>query len=350
MRAPEPLHIVAIRWPEIGAGDPLDDLLCELADLRDGDVAVVTSKVVAKAEGRTVVADRADVVEAETRRVVARRGAMVIAETRHGFVMAAAGVDASNTEPGTAVPLPLDPDRSARALRAAVQEKRGLNVAIVVSDTAGRAWRTGQTDFAVGCAGLPPLVELHGTLDTHGNELLVTAPALADEVAAAADLVKGKTTGCPVAIVRGLGGHVLPPGEHGPGACALVRSGADDLFGLGVREAVAEALLRDDADLLARFPRRSPSDAHPFARLTCGDEGVRLSLTDDGCPAPEASPTWTLRVSVATEARPETLVAAGRLLERADALAASYGLSHHDHDLQADQDARLLSYRCWWTG
>src|SRR5581483_9628060 len=180
-------EIRAVRWPEIRPGDDLGALLSATGDFRDGDVAVVTSKVIAKAEGRTVDASRDSAVTRETRRVVARRGELVIAETRHGFVMAAAGVDSSNTPAGTAVLLPLDPDASARTLRDSVYGATGVNIAVVVSDTMGRAWRLGQTDLAVGCAGLMPIQDLHGTTDAYGNELLVTAPAVADEVASAAD-------------------------------------------------------------------------------------------------------------------------------------------------------------------
>lgn len=234
-------------FPEVLEGDDLTGLIVRHAgvDLRDGDVLVVTSKVVSKAEGRTRHATREELLAAETDRVVARRGPTTVVRTRHGLVLAGAGIDASNTAVGTAVLLPVDPDASARRLRGAVHERTGRNVAVVVSDTAGRAWRTGQTDIAVGAAGLVPLVDLAGRVDDHGNPLSVTAPAVADEVAAAADLVKGKLSGRPVARLRGLAHLVLPAGQDGPGAAALVRPEEQDMFGLGARDAVLLALTAD---------------------------------------------------------------------------------------------------------
>ena len=265
---------------EVRAGDDIAQLVDRAglrADLRDGDVLVVTSKVVSKAEGRVVPgtperpADRAAAVAAESDRVVARRGGTAIVRTRHGLVMAAAGVDASNTEPGSLVLLPLDPDRSARRLREALAESGGPNVAVVVSDTAGRAWRNGQTDIAVGAAGLMVVDDHAGRVDAYGNELSVTAPAVADEVAAAADLVMGKLSGCPVAGVRGLARAVLPRGEQGPGARALVREAATDMFGLGSREAVTAALRRGEP---AAFGR--PVPAEELAAVLVGTLGARL--------------------------------------------------------------------------
>lgn len=233
---------------EVVAGTDLADVLAAIPDLLDGDVLVVTSKVVSKAEGRVVRGDRHRAVDEETVRVVARRGETRIVENRQGLVMAAAGVDASNVEPGSVVLLPEDPDRSARRLREELARRRGLNVAVLVSDTAGRAWRTGQTDIAVGLAGLDPVEEFAGRTDGYGNELAVTAPAVADEVAGAAELVAGKLAGRPVTVVRGLAARVLAPGEHGPGARALQRPRSGDLFALGAREAVVAALAGTDAD------------------------------------------------------------------------------------------------------
>jgi coenzyme F420-0:L-glutamate ligase/coenzyme F420-1:gamma-L-glutamate ligase len=160
--------------------------------------------------------------------------------------MAAAGIDASNTDPDTVVLLPRDPDGSARRLREALLRRTGHNVAVVVTDTAGRAWRHGQTDIAVGAAGLDVLHDYAGRTDPHGNELAVTAPAVADELAAAADLVKRKLDRRPAAVVRGLGSLVLAAGDHGPGAAALVRAESEDMFGLGAREAVLSALHGED--------------------------------------------------------------------------------------------------------
>ena len=240
--------------PRLRSGDDLSALLTTAlaaagADaLADGDMVCVSSKAVAKTEGRVTVADRDSVTEAETVRVVARRGPLRVVRTRHGLVLAAAGVDASNTEPGTVVPLPLDPDASARRLREQLAARTGCNVAVVVTDTAGRAWREGQADIAVGCAGLPALVDLAGRTDAYGIVLEVTAPAVADEVASAADLVLGKAALTPVAVVSGLAHLVLPRAEHGPGAAALARPEADDLFGLGARDAVLAAVRRGAAD------------------------------------------------------------------------------------------------------
>ena len=212
----------------------------------DGDVLVVTSKVVSKTEDRVVVADRDRAIRDETVRVVARRGPTSIVETRLGVVMAAAGVDASNVAPGSVVLLPLDPDASARTLRERLAASTGVNVAVIVSDTAGRAWRHGQTDLALGAAGLLPLESFEGAVDGYGNPLSVTAPAVADEIAGIAEVATGKLGGRPLTVVRGLADRVLPPGEHGPGARVLVRETGSDMFGLGSREAVVAALARRD--------------------------------------------------------------------------------------------------------
>ena len=227
---------------EVTAGTDLAALVLEHLEPADGDVVVVTSKVVSKAEGRVVVGDREDAITTETVRVVARKGPTRIVRTRHGLTMAAAGVDASNTEPGTVVLLPEDADASARALRSALLERAGVNVAVLVTDTAGRAWREGQTDIAVGAAGLQVLEDYAGRHDAYGNELAVTAPAVADELAGLAELASGKLGGRPLTLVSGRSDLVLPAGEHGAGARALVRPEAADLFGLGAREAVLAAL------------------------------------------------------------------------------------------------------------
>lgn len=359
MRAatPRTYTLRGVEWPEVERGDDLVALLTELADLRDGDIAIVTSKVVSKAEGRLVHEERSAAIAAESRRVVARRGASVIAETRHGLVMAAAGVDGSNTPVGTALLLPQDPDGSARRLRHGVLAAAGHNVAVVITDTAGRAWRTGQTDIAVGCAGMPALLDLQGTFDTHGNQLLVTAAAVADELAAAADLVKGKTTGRPLAIARGLAALVLPPGEDGPGAASLLRPAADDLFGLGSREAVAAAALRSDPTALAHFPDRAPTETAPFERLLDSwrhetpekaRAQVDAALTRDDCPTSRSSATWALRVAVHEDADPALLISVGRLLERAETLAAAWRLSAHPHSGRAPAPGwRSIAEICW---
>ena len=241
--------------PEVVAGDDLAGLvLAALADgaggtgLADGDVVSVTSKVVSKAEGRTREGDREAAVDEESVRLVARRGATRIVRHRLGLTMAAAGVDASNVAAGSIVLLPLDPDASARSLRREIHERAGVNVGVIVTDTAGRAWREGQTDIAIGAAGLLVAEDFAGRTDPYGNQLAVTLPAVADELAGAAELAQGKLTGRPVAVVRGRADLVLPPGEDGPGAASLVRADGHDLFGWGAREAVVRALAGAAAD------------------------------------------------------------------------------------------------------
>ncbi len=228
--------------PEVAAGDDLAALvLAALPDLADGDIVVIASKVVSKAEGRVIHGlDRLAAITDETVREVARRGDTVIAQTRHGFVMAAAGVDNSNVEVGRLVLLPLDPDGSARRLRAGLAAATGARLGVIVTDTFGRPWRQGQTDLAVGAAGVIVVDELSGRADRYGNPLLVTAAAVADEVAGAADLVKSKLSARPVALVRGLGEMVTE--DDGPGVAALIRLGPLDMFRLGTREAVEEAV------------------------------------------------------------------------------------------------------------
>jgi len=235
---------------EVRRGDDLADLLLAAltgGHLADGDVVCVTSKVVSKAEGRVMVGDRAAAILGETRRVVARRGPLTIVVNRLGLTMAAAGVDASTVTQGHVVLLPDDPDASARALRERIAARAGVNVGVLVTDTAGRTWREGQTDLAVGAAGVRVLDDHAGRSDGYGNELEVTAPAVADELAGAAELAAGKRGRRPFTVIRGRGDLVLRPGDHGPGAVALLRPDGADLFGLGAREAVLAALgARDD--------------------------------------------------------------------------------------------------------
>ncbi|MEV8633701.1 coenzyme F420-0:L-glutamate ligase [Streptosporangium sp. NPDC051023] len=222
--------------PEVQEGDDVGKLIsAAMPDLRDGDILVVTSKVSSKAEGRTRRGlTRVEAVAAETTRVVARRGETVIAQTAHGFVMAAAGVDASNTEPGTVVLLPVDPDASAAAVRTSIKERLGVSVGVVVSDTFGRPWRNGQTDMAIGVAGVTPMLDYRGMSDDHGNALEVTMTAVADEFAAAGDLVKGKLAQTPVAVIRGMAEYTTE--EDGPGVRELVRQSEDDMFRYGSRD------------------------------------------------------------------------------------------------------------------
>ncbi|MFC1414629.1 coenzyme F420-0:L-glutamate ligase [Streptacidiphilus sp. N1-12] len=240
--------------PEIAPGDDLGALVADALNgaadgpaagaadgLQDGDILLVTSKIVSKAEGRIVRADdREAAIDAETVRVVARRGRTRIVENRQGFVMAAAGVDASNTPSGTVLLLPEDADASARALRKRLGELTGRRIAVVITDTFGRPWRNGLTDVAIGAAGLDVLEDHRGRVDSHGNELAMTVTATADELAAAADLVKGKTGGRPVAVVRGLG-HLVTE-QDGAGIRPMIRPAAEDMFRLGTSEAVREAV------------------------------------------------------------------------------------------------------------
>jgi coenzyme F420-0:L-glutamate ligase/coenzyme F420-1:gamma-L-glutamate ligase len=236
--------------PEVRPGDDLAALLLDAADgLRDGDVLVVAHKVVSKAEGRLrrlpdvqpgerAVALAADhdkdpravqVVLDESEAVIRAQRGVLICRTRHGFVCANAGVDASNApDDETLVLLPADPDRSARALRAALRERAGVAPAVVIADSFGRAWRHGQCDVAIGCAGLRPLEDWRGRADTRGRELRATWIAVADEAAAAADLARTKDSRQPAVVVRGLERHVLA--DDGPGAGAFVRPREEDLF------------------------------------------------------------------------------------------------------------------------
>jgi len=228
--------------PEITTDSDLAALIATAAgELGDGDIVVVTSKVVAKAEGRVLEADdREAAIAAETVRVVARRGPLRIVETRHGLVLAAAGVDASNVAAGRVVLLPEDPDASARKLRAELVARTGAVVAVLVTDTVGRPWRQGLTDIAIGAAGIEPLIDLRGGTDGYGRMLDATVIAVADELAAATDLVKGKVAGIPVAVVSGLGRLVTA--ADGPGGRALIRPAEEDMFRLGPAEAVRAAV------------------------------------------------------------------------------------------------------------
>ncbi|MFB8218066.1 coenzyme F420-0:L-glutamate ligase [Streptomyces anulatus] len=252
--------------PEVRAGDDLAKLIAAAEpELVDGDILLVTSKIVSKAEGRILrAADREAAIDAETVRVVARRGTLRIVENRQGLVLAAAGVDASNTPAGTVLLLPEDSDASARAIRDGLRDTLGVEVGVVVTDTFGRPWRNGLTDVAIGAAGVRVLDDLRGGTDAYGNPLSATVVATADELAAAGDLVKGKAEGLPVAVVRGLRHVVLPAPASAPapapapapsvpadsalvgavdsGARALVRGAADDMFRLGTSEAVREAV------------------------------------------------------------------------------------------------------------
>lgn len=230
-----PIHGV----PEVHPGDDLAGMIVEAASsgdgtaLADGDVVVVTQKVVSKAEGMLEPIDFDDprahkaIVERESVRILRRRGDLIISETKHGFICANAGVDLSNIEDGWAALLPEDSDRSARRIRDGIRAKGGVEVAVIVSDTFGRVWRRGLTDVAIGCAGIAAVLDLRGTTDALGRELQVTEVAIVDELAGAADLVMGKSLGVAAAVVRGVDASWFRQGEV---RGELVRSPHEDLF------------------------------------------------------------------------------------------------------------------------
>jgi coenzyme F420-0:L-glutamate ligase/coenzyme F420-1:gamma-L-glutamate ligase len=273
---------------EVRPGDDLAALLLPLVELADGDIVVVTSKVVAKAEGQVRASTRETELPGETRRVVARRGSTAIVRNRLGLTMAAAGIDASNVEPGHVVLLPADPDASARRLRAALAQHAGVNVGVVVTDTAGRAWREGQVDIAIGAAGVPPLESFAGRVDAYGNDLVVTAPALADELAGLAELASGKLGGRPFALVRGRADLVMPVGEDGPGASSLIRAEGRDFFGYGAREAVLRALTGRSED---RAPFGAPADPEELAAAITEATGAVAVPDAEGLTVAGADPT-----------------------------------------------------------
>ena len=227
----EVLPVVGL--PEVAAGDVLADLIAARVELADGDVVVVTQKIVSKAEGRLVAVDPEDprsvreLVETESTRILRRRDDLIMTETRHGFVCANAGVDLSNVESGRAVLLPVDPDRSARRIRDGLRARTGVTVGVVVSDTFGRTWRRGSTDVAIGVAGVAAVLDLRGTEDWRGRVLVGTEICVADELAGAAELVMGKATGVPVAVVRGVDPTWL---RESSVAEEVVRPYREDLF------------------------------------------------------------------------------------------------------------------------
>jgi coenzyme F420-0:L-glutamate ligase/coenzyme F420-1:gamma-L-glutamate ligase len=235
----------------IGEVGPATDLPAEIVSavaadpagpLRSGDIVVVTSKIISKVESRQRPATQRDAaVEAESARTVTRRGSTRIVRTRHGLTLAAAGVDNSNVASDVVLLLPVDADASAARLRQALEGRTGTSLGVLISDTAGRAWRIGQTDQAIGAAGVRVIERYTGRRDPYGNELQVTAVAIADELAAAADLAKSKLSNRPVAVIRGLAHHLSESEAH---AALLIRDESEDLFRYGSREAVIAAVLK----------------------------------------------------------------------------------------------------------
>jgi coenzyme F420-0:L-glutamate ligase/coenzyme F420-1:gamma-L-glutamate ligase len=229
-----PIQLIPVDGiPDVKPGDVIAELVAAGATLLDGDVVVVTQKIVSKAEGRLIAVDPDDplshkqAVLEESVRVLRRRGDLVMTETRHGFICANAGIDLSNVERGFAALLPVDPDRSARHIRDGLRAAANVEVAVIVSDTFGRTWRRGLTDVAIGCAGIAAIVDLRGTEDAIGRQLQVTEVCVADELAGAAELVMGKSEGIPVAIVRGVNAGWL---RESSVRREIVRNPQEDLF------------------------------------------------------------------------------------------------------------------------
>jgi coenzyme F420-0:L-glutamate ligase / coenzyme F420-1:gamma-L-glutamate ligase len=350
-RAAEGLEILPVQGlPEFRPGDDVTAAIAGAAPwLADGDVVVVTSKIFSKAEGRLVPAPtdpderdalRRRLIDGETERVLARKGKTLIVASKLGIVQAAAGVDGSNVRTDELALLPVDPDGSALRLREGLRESLGVDVAVVVTDTMGRSWRVGQTDVAIGSAGLTVVHRYAGAHDAEGNELLVTEVAVADEVAAAADLVKGKLGALPVAVVRGLG-----PRDDGSTARDLVRPVEEDLFRLGADEAIAQG--RAEAVLLRRSSRAFGEEAVDPEALR---RAVGVALT---APAPHHSTPFRFvwlrerrtelldamaarwRTDLARDGRPEEeierRVARGDLLRRAPELVLAFVTGEGTH-------------------
>jgi coenzyme F420-0:L-glutamate ligase/coenzyme F420-1:gamma-L-glutamate ligase len=319
---------------DVRPGDDLAALITAAAPwLSDGDVLVVTSKIVSKAEGHLVAvpasgperaAAREDALRAETARPVARRGHTRIVQTHHGFVMASAGIDASNVDREHLVLLPVDPDASARGLRAALRDRYGLDVAVIVSDTMGRPWRSGLTDVALGAAGIEAVHDYRGDVDAYGNELQLTQMAVIDELAGAAELVKGKYDQVPVAVVRGLSATGAADGD---GARPLVRGAAHDLFSLGTAEARAAGMR--DAATLSDVDRFDDAPVDDDVLPVALDAAATADVAFHEMPVKAGMPANTARVLVPhapADADPLGLARAGAAVHRLRSALAAAGV------------------------
>jgi coenzyme F420-0:L-glutamate ligase/coenzyme F420-1:gamma-L-glutamate ligase len=308
------------------SGDDLVSVFLEALmpekSLQDGDIIVITSKVVAKCEGRVVtgVYDREEAIAGEAKRIVAKkthaRGVTTIVETHTGLILAAAGIDESNTEPGTIVLLPVDPDHSARELRERFEIMTGKTIGVVITDTLGRAWRVGVTDHAIGAAGITVLDDLTGKPDAFNRTLEMTVVAVADEIAAASELVRPKDSLTPFAIIRGL--EHLVTKEHGPGAQAIVRPTEEDLFSLGTAESIA--LGKEQAVADRRTVRNFQQQQVPEIVI---EKAIEAAIT---APAPHHSTPWRFLVLHSGEEQQH-----GRRIALLDAMAQTW-----QRDLQAE--------------
>lgn len=318
------LPVVGI--PDVVPGDDLAALVTAAAPwIVDGDVLVVTSKIVSKAEGNLAPIPRDDgpereaakaaVLAGEASRVVAVRGPTRIVATHHGFVMAAGGIDESNVDRDHLVLLPKDPDASARSLRSDLRTRFGLDVVVIVSDTMGRPWRNGLTDVALGVAGMDPILDYRGELDAYGNELHITQMSPVDELCGAAELVKGKYDQVPVAVVRGLSITGTP---DGPGASVLIRSADTDMFSLGTAEARADGLRM--ATRLDGFVPPTP----PTGSLDAAVDRAIAAAGDDA--------TWTRDGTVLTPTARSVRAAASVHILRCSLAADGYPTSWLEHD------------------
>lgn len=346
--------------PEIRPGDDLAAIIARAYGEfgpADGDILVVTSKVVSKAEGRIVeAAERDGVIDAETVRVVATvehaGGRTRIVENPQGLILAAAGVDASNAADGEVLLLPLDPDASARALAVALRAVTGARVGVVLSDTLGRAWRAGQIDQAIGAAGVRVVQDLRGSTDSGGRVLEATIAALGDEIASAAELVKGKTSGIPVAVVRGLGRLVTDSLDE-PGARALQRPAREDLFRLGAAEAWREGYQAALAATAAAVPGWTvivpvkPAAAGKSRLAVPGVDRVDLAraIAVDTIEAAAASDAVTRVLVVTADAATAAAVSGIRGVEvvhdTADGLRAAIALGIETAGVDADRAVLL---------